>query len=216
MKRIIIPGPPGTGKTYHLTNHYLRKEIEEYKTPTIKIAYITFSNAATDEAKKRIDNLFPNYDIKKHFPYISTMHSLGTRQLNIDTSTKLLKDAKWKAFKNFSQICRDMSFESYINDSGVPQYKNNHMKIIEFARAKKISVVDAAIELDLQHSVDVWLTEQIEADLKSYKKQTGMIEYSDMIKQFVEKDNIEWRTFIFLNKLFNHIGIFNHSCLFFI
>ena len=31
MKRVIIPGPPGTGKTYHLTNHYLRKEIEEYK-----------------------------------------------------------------------------------------------------------------------------------------------------------------------------------------
>ncbi|NDG31287.1 hypothetical protein EB118_14605 [bacterium] len=91
MKRIIIPGPPGTGKTYHLTNHYLRKEIEEYKTPTIKIAYITFSNAATTEAKKRIENLFPTYDIKKNFPYISTMHSLGTRQLNIDTNTRLLK-----------------------------------------------------------------------------------------------------------------------------
>ena len=44
------------------------------------------------------------------------MHSLGTRQLNIDTNTQLLKANKWKAFKNFSQICRDMSFESYIND----------------------------------------------------------------------------------------------------
>ena len=31
MSRTIIPGPPGTGKTYHLTNHYLRKELEEYK-----------------------------------------------------------------------------------------------------------------------------------------------------------------------------------------
>ena len=200
MKRIIIPGPPGTGKTYHLTNHYLRKEIEEYKTPTVKIAYITFSNAATTEAKKRIENLFPTYDIKKNFPYISTMHSLGTRQLNIDTNTRLLKDSKWKAFKNFSQICKDMSFESYINDSGIPQYKNHHMKIIEYARAKKISIVDAAIELDLQHSIDIWLTEQIDTDLKSYKEQTGMIEYSDMIKQFVEKDKCPPLNAVFLDE----------------
>ena len=200
MKRIIIPGPPGTGKTYHLTNHYLRKEIEEYKTPTNKIAYITFSNAATEEAKKRIDNMFPQFDIKKNFPFISTMHSLGTRQLNIDTNTQLLKDSKWKAFKNFSQICKDMSFESYINDSGISQYKNNHMKIIEYARAKKISIVDAAIELDLQHSIDIWLTEQIDADLKSYKEQTGMIEYSDMIKKFVEKDKCPPLNAVFLDE----------------
>jgi broad-specificity NMP kinase len=30
--RTIIPGPPGTGKTHHLINHYLKKEVEEYKT----------------------------------------------------------------------------------------------------------------------------------------------------------------------------------------
>lgn len=65
MKRVIIPGPPGTGKTYHLTNHYLRKELEEYKTPSNKIAYITFSNAAADEAKERIGAMFPKFDVKR-------------------------------------------------------------------------------------------------------------------------------------------------------
>ena len=61
MKRIIIPGPPGTGKTHHLINNYLRKEVEEYKTSTNKIAYITFSNAADMEEKKRIGNFFPKF-----------------------------------------------------------------------------------------------------------------------------------------------------------
>lgn len=200
MKRIIIPGPPGTGKTYHLTNHYLRKEIEEYKTPSNKIAYITFSNAAAEEAKKRIGNMFPKFDIRKDFPYVSTMHTLGTRQLNIDTNTQLLKDDKWNSFKNFSQICKDMSFESYISDSGIPQYKNQHMKIIEYARAKNISIDDAAVELDLHHFVDIWLTEQIDADLKSYKEQTGMVEFSDMIKQFIEKDKCPPLSAVFLDE----------------
>jgi len=200
MKRVIIPGPPGTGKTYHLTNHYLRKEIEEYKTPTNKIAYITFSNVAAEEAKKRIGNMFPKFDIKKDFPHVSTMHTLGTRQLNIDTNLQLLKDEKWNAFKNFSQICKDMSFESEVNEFGFSQYKNDHMKVIEYSRAKKLSIIDAAVELDKHHFIDVWLTEQIDADLKSYKEQTGMIEYSDMIKQFIEKDKCPPLSAVFLDE----------------
>ena len=200
MKRIIIPGPPGTGKTYHLINHYLKKEIEEHKTPTNKIAYITFSNAAADEAKKRIGNVFTKYNVRSDFPHVSTMHTLGTRQLNIDTNTQLLKDEKWNAFKNFSQICKDMSFESDVNDSGFTVYKNDHMKIIEYARAKKISIIDAAVDLDKKDFVDVWLTEQIDADLKSYKQQTGMVEFSDMIKQFIEKDKCPPLNAVFLDE----------------
>jgi superfamily I DNA/RNA helicase len=128
------------------------------------------------------------------------MHTLGTRQLNIDTNIQLLKNEKWNAFKNFSQICKDMSFESFTNESGMSQYKDDHMKIIEYSKAKKLSIVDAAIELDKHHTVDVWLTEQIDADLKSYKEQTGMVEFSDMIKQFIEKDKCPPLSAVFLDE----------------
>jgi superfamily I DNA/RNA helicase len=198
MTRVIIPGPPGTGKTYHLINNYLKKELEEHKTSSDKIAYLTFSNAATNEAKKRITSAFPTI---KEFPYICTMHSLGTRQLNIDTNTQLLKDEKWNAFKNFSQICKDLSFDSYFDPyTEAITYKNDHMKVIEYSRCKKISIMDAAIELDKHHTIDIWLTEQIEADLRSYKQQTGMIEYSDMIKQFIEKDKCPPLIVVFLDE----------------
>ena len=42
MHRIIIPGPPGTGKTHRLMG-YLDEELK--KTDPEKIAYIAFSNA---------------------------------------------------------------------------------------------------------------------------------------------------------------------------
>ena len=36
IERTIIPGPPGTGKTYRLVNTYLKDEVEKHKTPLKK------------------------------------------------------------------------------------------------------------------------------------------------------------------------------------
>jgi len=86
LHRTIIPGPPGTGKTHRLM-HYL--DIELKQTEPSKIAYIAFSNAAADEAKKRItnDNVI-----------VSTMHAFGSRELQYNTATHLLKGDKWERF----------------------------------------------------------------------------------------------------------------------
>ena len=48
IKRTIIPGPPGTGKTYRLVNTYLKDEVETYKTPLKRIGFFTFSKNATN------------------------------------------------------------------------------------------------------------------------------------------------------------------------
>jgi len=176
--RTIIPGPPGTGKTYRLVNHYLSNEINNLQTDPKKIVYVTFSNAAADEANERI---------KYPLLYISTLHHLGTRECSIDTTTQLLKDRKWKQFTSQSQICKGMNFETRKDAYGNIVHKNNHMKIITYSRSKKIDLVDSAVDLDLT-TVDLWLTEQIDEDLRSYKEQTGMVEFSDMITKFVGED----------------------------
>jgi superfamily I DNA/RNA helicase len=90
LRRIIIPGPPGTGKTYRLME-LLDNEINVIGTDPEKIAYIAFSNAAAKEAKRRITN---------DKIYVSTMHAFGCRELKLNTSTHLLKNDKWKGFKN--------------------------------------------------------------------------------------------------------------------
>ena len=72
VNRIKIPGPPGTGKTHRLIHHYLNKEINEYKTQQSKILCVGFSNAAVDEARDRINKLYPGNEIQ-----IFTLHALG-------------------------------------------------------------------------------------------------------------------------------------------
>ena len=104
MHRIIIPGPPGTGKTYRLMQH-LANELNLIKTDPERIAYIAFSNAAADEAKKRTTN-----DTVR----VSTMHSLGSQELGINTGTQLLKGDKWKSFKNFIYTKTTYLFKNFL------------------------------------------------------------------------------------------------------
>ena len=82
--RTVIPGPPGTGKTFRLVNHYLEKEINEYKTDPQKIIFISYSNAAINDVS-----------IKHNLLYISTMHRLGTKELKINT-THLIADTRFE------------------------------------------------------------------------------------------------------------------------
>ena len=136
--RTIIPGPPGTGKTYRLVNHYLSNEINSLQTSAQRIIYITFSKAAAKEARERIEELFPNQD----FLYISTMHSLGTKECGIKTSERLLNGKKkWNLFKNYPnhEAYRNMSFEVTTDAAGNKRYQNPNMQIIQYARAKKLN-----------------------------------------------------------------------------
>ena len=191
-----IMGPPGTGKTYRLVNHYLKKELEKHKTNPENIAYITFSRAAAEEAEERITELFPNSKLK----YISTMHAMGMRQSNIDANTQLLTGKKWNRFKQQYLEWQNTSFETTIDASGNPRYQNTHLQIIQYSRSKLISIEDATVELQKHHDIDVDTTIQLETDLKSFKEGTNMVEFYDMINKFVEEDRCPPLDVIFLDE----------------
>jgi len=192
--RTIIPGPPGTGKTYRLINHHLANELKT--TSPDKIAYISFSNAAASEARKRIGLLYPGKEV-----LVSTLHSLGTRELQMNTNEQLLQGSNWNSFKNFSQICRDFDFETTVGESGIPKYKNNHLKVIDYARSKKFTELeDAALELDVLDYIDINLCKQVKQDLDDYKKQFNMFEFSDMISEFIKRDKCPSLDVVFLDE----------------
>ena len=180
--RTVIAGPPGTGKTHTLIHKHLQNELIVNKTDSKKICYITFSNAAANEARERIQKEYPTFE----FEWICTMHSMGTKMLGIDTSSQLLKDKNWNAFKN-KYGHTDMHFETVQHANGFNEYKNQYMKIIEYSRCTKMNLQDAAIELDLIDYISEPLLEQINQDIIDYKRDYNMYEFSDMISKFVEK-----------------------------
>lgn len=184
VNRVKIPGPPGTGKTYRLVNHYLKRELNEYKTSHGKILYVGFSNASVNEARKRINEIFPGNEI-----IISTLHALGKQTLNLESSL-LLKGKRWKEFSDrFGH--GDLEFDSTETETGFYSYDNNYLKIIEYAKNKLISRDDlghAAEELGKLDDVNIDRCKQIYQDIEDFKRDEKMYEFSDMIKKFVDED----------------------------
>ena len=134
VNRKKIMGPPGTGKTHRLVHHYLNKELNELHTDPKRIAYVTFSTAASLDGSKKIQDVFPGVELL----YISTLHAVGKRELEIPKK-QILTGAKWKQFKNVYPIYSDINFDSYVNEYGQTVTKNKNLEVTFVNKVKEFS-----------------------------------------------------------------------------
>ena len=131
-----IFGPPGTGKTT-----FLLKKVKEHVANGVQpkdIAFISYTNAAANEAKKRVSEAFPGMG-SVDFPNFSTMHSLATKIGGSKGKTLCLEE-HWKAFDN-AIVCFTEWTEKNEPFSVMSRFKHPVLSLYSLALARESSLV---------------------------------------------------------------------------
>jgi len=180
MKTIVL-GPPGTGKTTTLLN-----EVDKYlkNTDPDKIGFFSFTQKAAYEARDRAMKKF-NFS-EDDLPYFRTLHSLAFRRLG-------LKKEDVMQSKHYEDLGKKMNvrldYHDYDPDqTGIFSTNNDILRIIQLAKLKNITPEE---QYNLrEHTQDVSLRDLLICynELKSYKRQYNLIDFTDMITEFVKSD----------------------------
>jgi len=181
MKTIIL-GPPGTGKTTTLLN--LVDQFMKSGVDPKRIGYFSFTRKAAHEAASRAAVKF-NLDQTQDLIYFRTLHSLAFRMLGLNKE-RVMKKEDYREFGLKVGIPIKMSFHS--ESDGVFNSDNEYLRLINKARVTERDLME--VYDDNTHNLDIerdtlFLLNQ---ELTRFKQEKGMIDYDDMLDNFVSQD----------------------------
>ena len=180
MKTIVL-GPPGTGKTHTLLN-----KVDDYlkQTDPDKVGYFAFTKKAANEAKDRAMDKFNLSE--DDLPYFRTLHSLAFKRLGINKENVMQR-------RHYEDLGKKINLPLDYNDydeeeTGLFTTKSDYLRIINLAKLRNITV-DQQFNLK-EHNQDVEYDKLniIANELDRYKKEYALIDFNDMILDFVRSD----------------------------
>ena len=180
MKTIVL-GPPGTGKTTTLLN-----KVDDHlkKTDPNKIGYFAFTQKAAYEAR---DRAMEKFNLSEDdLPYFRTLHSLAFRRLGIRKESVMQKHHYQDFGKKIDFPVDYMEYDD--EENGIFTTKSDYLRIIQLAKLRNISFER---QYDLkEHTQDVEFDKLriIAHELERYKKEFNLIDFNDMILNFIKSD----------------------------
>lgn len=175
----IMLGPPGTGKTTTLLN-VVDQELASGTKPD-KIAYVSFTTRAADEAKTRAMKRFSLS--KDDLPYFRTIHSMCFRMLGL-RSADILSGAKFGEFADWAGIT--VTGRAWSDDGMLSNFESgDRMLFMEnLARIRGVSLRSLYDQDDDELS---WTElERVAKALHIFKREHGLHDYTDILTEFVK------------------------------
>ena len=180
MKTIVL-GPPGTGKTTTMLN-----KVDDHlkTTDPNKIGYFAFTQKAAYEAR---DRAMEKFNLSEDdLPYFRTLHSLAFRRLGIKKESVMQKSHYEDLGKRVTFPIDYMEYED--EEGGIFTTKSDYLRILQLAKLRNISF-ERQYDLN-EHTQDVEFDKlkTLADELERYKKEHTLIDFNDMILEFVKSD----------------------------
>jgi superfamily I DNA/RNA helicase len=207
MHRNIIIGPPGTGKTTYLKNK-VQELLRSGACRSQEIGYFSFTVKAAEEIRDRIvadfDEKYTKETVKIAFPYFSTLHSLAYKRLKL-RSDQVMDESDYESLS-------ELTGHEYVNkmkkgngvDISMPTAKSEYQDIINLAYAKypdeedRLRRVFQTVKLNDYGARNT--IEQMDLDLKNFKRDRQKLEYVDYFNRFLEKRNPPQLKYLFVDE----------------
>ena len=177
-----VYGPPGTGKTTKLLNFV--KFYTDEDIPLHKIGYFAFTKKAAKEAQERMN--MPKSKLK----YFQTLHSFAFHSLGLKEEN-VMQPYHYEDLGKILNI--RVSYQDKLNQEQFHYLTcvNPYFSLIGKAKNKDISIEEEWQTGDYLNEDMSWdCLNHIAINLKEYKKKNNLIDFNDMIHQFVEKPEV--------------------------
>jgi len=179
--RYKVIGPPGTGKTRKLLN-----KVQDYVNKGValnKIGYFAFTRKAAREARDRYLDVNTHLT-KKDIKHFQTLHSLAFNSLGLKEEN-VMQELNYKSIGEKCGI--QVKYASYEtnNWNGIFSSNSEYLTLINLARAKQITPLEQFDKNEHLGKIERNKIDAIAKEINDYKKIYHLIDYADMIEQFL-------------------------------
>jgi DNA helicase-2/ATP-dependent DNA helicase PcrA len=178
--KTIVLGPPGTGKTTTLLN-----KVDDYlkQTDPDKVGYFAFTQKAAYHAR---DEAIKKFNLTEDdLPYFRTLHSLAFRKLGLKKD-QVMQPRHYRDLGK--KLGFPVSYAEHQEDHGIFTSDSEYLQIIQLAQLRNITPEQQYNRREHTQDLELDKLNIIYNELKRYKKEYNLIDFNDMILNFIKSD----------------------------